>query len=102
MWREDRAAGRDGREVTGRDGQGVSGPRRRRAMESHITLTRALVASVPACALLAGSLVLFSREKARSSYLQVFGAGCFVVVVVAPALGFLSLEPREPELRHRC
>ena len=48
-------------------------------MESPIPLPRALIASVPACALLAGSLVLFSRKKARSSFLQVFGAGCLVV-----------------------
>ena len=62
-------------------------------MESHITLTRALVASVPACALLAGSLVLFSREKARSSYLQLFGAGCLVVVVLAHICEALQIFP---------
>jgi hypothetical protein len=54
-----------------------------RAMESHVTLIRALVASVPAGMLFAGALALFLRGRALSSLLQLLGAGGLVVVVLA-------------------
>jgi hypothetical protein len=40
-----------------------------------VTLLKALVAFVPVGMLLAGSVVLFSREKTLSSLLQVLGTG---------------------------
>jgi hypothetical protein len=124
-------------------------------MESHITLTRALVASVPACALLAEKRLAprtckcsapavwsssFSLTSARhfNSFrrwvgfrtqrgsLPQFRGSCSWAHIFSPrllapyaqpqatimsrqrllraTLGFLSLEPREPELQllHRC
>jgi len=47
-----------------------------------VTLLKALVALVPASMLLFGSLVLFFRRKTGSSSLQLFGAGCLMVVVL--------------------
>ena len=41
-----------------------------------------LAALVPACVLLAGSAVQFSREKTVGTFLQLLGAGCLVVVVL--------------------
>jgi hypothetical protein len=62
-------------------------------MESHVTLMRALVALVPAGMLFAGSLALFLRRKALSSLLQLLGAGCLVVVVLAHISEALQLFP---------
>ncbi len=62
-------------------------------MESHVTLVRSLVASVPAGMLFAGSLALFLKGKALSSLLQLLGAGCLVVVVFAHACEALHLFP---------
>ena len=62
-------------------------------MESHATLMRVLVASVPAGTLFAGSLALFLRGKALSSLLQLLGAGCLVVVVFAHIFEALHLFP---------
>jgi len=47
------------------------------------TLLKALLGLVPACVLFAGSAVLFLRAKNVSSCLQLLGAGCLVVVVLA-------------------
>jgi hypothetical protein len=44
------------------------------------TLLSGLVALVPAVVLFSGSLILFVRRKALSSFLQLFGAGCLVLV----------------------
>jgi hypothetical protein len=46
------------------------------------TLLKALVALVPVCLLFFWSAVLFLRGKAICSFLQVFGAGCLVVVIL--------------------
>ncbi len=62
-------------------------------MESHVTLVRSLVASVPAGMLFAGSLALFLKGKAPSSLLQLLGAGCLVVVVLAHICEALHLFP---------
>ena len=62
-------------------------------MESQVTLMRALVASVPACLLFAGSLVLFWRGKAVSSFLQLLGAASLVLVVLAHMFEALNLFP---------
>ena len=62
-------------------------------MESHVTLMRALVASVPAGMLFAGSLALFLKGKALSSLLQLLGAGCLVVVVLTHVCEALHLFP---------
>jgi hypothetical protein len=63
------------------------------AMESHVTLVRSLVASVPAGMLFAGSLALSLKGKALSSLLQLLGAGCLVVVVLAHICEALHLFP---------
>ena len=39
------------------------------------TLLRGLVALMPACVLLSGSIILFSKGKAVGSFLQLLGAG---------------------------
>ena len=62
-------------------------------MESHVTLIRVLVASVPAGMLFAGALALFLRGKALSSLLQLLGAGCLVVVVLTHLCEALHLFP---------
>ena len=49
----------------------------------NVTLLKALVALVPTCMLLSGSVVWFFREKTLWTFLQVVGAGCLVVVVLA-------------------
>ena len=53
----------------------------------------ALAALVPACMLFAGSSVLFFRGKTVCSFLQLFGAGCLVVVVLTHVSETLSLFP---------
>lgn len=46
-------------------------------------LLRALLALLPAGMLLSGSIVLFLRARSVSSRLQLLGAGCLAVVVLA-------------------
>ena len=46
------------------------------------TLQIALLALVPVCMLFAGSAALFFRAKTVASFLQLFGAGCLVIVVL--------------------
>ena len=57
------------------------------------TLFRALVGLAPAGMLLAGSVVLFVREKTRWSLLQLVGAGCLMVVMLAHIAEALDLFP---------
>lgn len=59
----------------------------------NVTLLKALVALVPACMLLFGSVVLFSRGKTAWSFLQVLGAGCLVLVVLTHVSEALHLFP---------
>ena len=57
------------------------------------TLSKALVALVPASILFVGSVLLFLREKAFGSFLQLLGVGCLVVVVLAHIAEALHLFP---------
>ena len=57
------------------------------------TLSKALVALVPVGVLFVGSVLLFVREKAFGSFLQLLGAGCLVTVVLAHLCEALDLFP---------
>lgn len=57
------------------------------------TLFKALIAMVPACMLFSGSVILFTTGKTICSFLQVLGAGCLVVVVLAHVCEALQLFP---------
>ena len=59
----------------------------------NVTLLKALVAFVPSGMLFLGSLVLFSGGKAVSSFLQLLGAGCMVLVVLTHVSEALQLFP---------
>src|SRR5260370_42494333 len=48
---------------------------------------------IPACVLFSGSVVLFSKEKALGSLLQLLGAGSLMVVVVTHVFEALRLFP---------
>jgi hypothetical protein len=54
---------------------------------------KALIALVPACVLFSGSIVLFLKRKTVGSFLQLFGAGCLVVVVLTHVFEALHLFP---------
>jgi len=56
-------------------------------------LSKALVALMPASILFVGSVLLFLREKAFGSFLQLLGAGCLVMVVLAHLCEALHLFP---------
>jgi len=60
---------------------GGSSDARYMLMGMNVTLIRALVALVPTCLLLLGSLALFFSGKRGCSLLQLLGAGCLVVVL---------------------
>jgi hypothetical protein len=55
------------------------------------TLVKAVAAFVPASALVFGSVVLFRIERTAWSFLQVLGAGCIVVVILAHVAEALHL-----------
>ena len=57
------------------------------------TLSRALVALVPAGILFVGSVLLFLRERTLGSFLQPLGAGCLVVVILTHVFEALHLLP---------
>ena len=59
----------------------------------NVTLVTALVALAPVCMLVFGSAVMFFREKGVPSFLQLFGAGCLMVVVLAHLREALHLFP---------
>jgi hypothetical protein len=59
----------------------------------NVTLVRALVALVPTCLLLAGSVVVCLRGRTVWSLLQLLGAGCLVVVVLTHVCEALHLFP---------
>ena len=59
----------------------------------NVTLVTALVALAPVCMLVFGSAVMFFREKGVPSFLQLFGAGCLVVVVLTHVSEALHLFP---------
>jgi hypothetical protein len=54
---------------------------------------KALVALVPALVLLAGSAVLLSRTRTMAALLQLLGAACLVVVVLAHLCEAFGLFP---------
>jgi len=56
-------------------------------------LLKSLVALAPAIMLFSGSVVLFFRGKTVCSLLQLLGAGCLVVVVLAHVCEALHLFP---------
>jgi hypothetical protein len=57
------------------------------------TLSKALVALVPAGILFVGSVLLFLRERILGSFLQLLGAGCLVMVVLTHLCEALHLFP---------
>ena len=57
------------------------------------TRPKSLIALVPASVLLLGSIALFLRARTVPAFLQVFGAGCLVMVVVAHLCEALQLFP---------
>ncbi len=59
----------------------------------NVTPLKALVALVPTSMLLSGSVVLFLKGKTVSSFLQAFGAGCLVLVVLTHVSEALRLFP---------
>jgi hypothetical protein len=59
----------------------------------NVTLVTALVALAPVCMLFFGSTVMFFRGKSAPSFLQLLGAGCLVVVVLAHICEALHLFP---------
>ena len=48
---------------------------------------------IPTCMLFSGSVVLFSREKTLSTFLQLLGAGCLMVVVLTHIAETFHLLP---------
>jgi len=59
----------------------------------NVTLVTALVALAPVCMLFSGAAVVFFSEKRVSSLLQLLGAGCLTVVVLAHICEALHLFP---------
>ena len=59
----------------------------------NVTLLKALVVLLPACVLFSGSVVLFLRGNSVRSFLQLFGAGCLVLVVLTHVFEALHLFP---------
>ena len=59
----------------------------------NFTFLKALAALVPAGMVFAGSVVLFVRGKTVGAFLQLLGAGCLMVVVLAHVSEALHLFP---------
>jgi hypothetical protein len=59
----------------------------------NLTFLKAVVAVVPASMLFSGSVVLFRRGKTLWSFLQLLGAGCLEIVVLAHFSEALNLFP---------
>jgi hypothetical protein len=59
----------------------------------NVTLLKALIASVPIGTLFAWSLGSFFKGKAVSSFLQLLGAGCLVIVVLTHVCEAVHLFP---------
>ena len=57
----------------------------------NVTLAKALGALVPTCILFAGSAIMFFRQRAVFSFLQLLGAGCLVLVVLTHVCEALHL-----------
>ena len=59
----------------------------------NVTLLKALVALVPILVLFVGSILLHLRTKSASSLIQVLGAACLMIVVLAHVCEGLNLFP---------
>ena len=59
----------------------------------NVPFLKAVVALVPAGVILCGSAILFFREKGSENLLQLLGASCFVLVVLAHLCEALQLFP---------
>ena len=59
----------------------------------NVTLLKALIALIPAGVLFSGSAVLFSKGKSVHSLLQLLGAACLVLVVLAHIFEGVQLFP---------
>jgi uncharacterized protein (DUF983 family) len=59
----------------------------------NVILYRSLIASVPVCILLCGAAVWFFRKKTLPSFLQLFGAGSLLIVVLVHVFEALHLLP---------
>jgi hypothetical protein len=59
----------------------------------NVELFKKMVALFPACLLLSGSTILFLRGKTLYPFMQLFGAGCIMVVVLAHVCEALHLFP---------
>lgn len=57
------------------------------------TLTKALIALVPAVMLFCGSIFLFRKGRSLGSRLQLLGAGCLLVMVFTHVFEALQLFP---------
>jgi len=59
----------------------------------NVTLIKALALSVPIGALLAFAIVAFARGRTFASFVQLFGAGCLMIVVLTHVCEALQLLP---------
>ena len=59
----------------------------------NVTLLKALVALLPASLVLIGSTILFLRKRTLYLFMQLFGAGCLVAVVLTHVCEALRLFP---------
>jgi hypothetical protein len=59
----------------------------------NVTLLKALITLIPAGVLFSGSAVLFSRGKSVGPFLQLVGAACLLMVVLAHIFEGLQLFP---------
>jgi hypothetical protein len=57
------------------------------------TALKAFVAMIPACTLLAGSAIIWLRQKSVSAFLQFLGACGLIIVVLSHALEALRFFP---------
>lgn len=56
------------------------------------TLTKALLALLPACLLLSGSTIMFVRERTPRVFIQLLGASGFALVVLAHVRGAAAVS----------
>jgi hypothetical protein len=62
-------------------------------LDQPVALLKALIALLPMCVLLSGSVVRFLRRKTVASFLPLLGAGCLVVVVLTHVAEALHWVP---------
>jgi hypothetical protein len=63
------------------------------ALAMNDILLRAVIALLPASMLLSGAVLLFRRRRSVSLLLQVFGAGCLLMVILIHVAEALHLFP---------